>query len=819
MFRLSNASITPLLTGRRFLSESTDWHPETVAARDRLAESRGTLDAVARLEPRVAALADDELSSEARALRHRLNRARDSDESRVRAFALTREAARRTLGLRPSDEQLACGLALHRGKVAELATGEGKTLAAVAPVFLHALSGEGAHVLTFNDYLARRDAQWMGPVYRLLGLTVSYIQEGMTPDERRSAYAADVTYLTAKEAGFDLLRDGMCSAAAEQVHRPLHFALVDEADSVLIDEARIPLVIAGALDSAQLPLPQLAALARTLEPSTHFDTDEHDRNVFLTDKGARRLEAEIGCGNLFDETNVALLASARNALHAEHLLERDVHYIARGGRIELVDELTGRVAENRHLPDGLQAAVEAKEGLRLGREGRLLGSITLQHFLGLYPHLCGMTATAAASAGEIEEIYRLDVAVIPPHRPCVRIDEPDRIFASDEARDRAVLDEIRAWHERGRPLLVGTASITESERLAAELARHAIDCQVLNAKNDAEEATIVAGAGAPGAVTISTNMAGRGTDIRLGGRDESRREEVLAVGGLYVIGTHRHESRRIDQQLRGRAGRQGDPGSSCFFVSLQDDLLQRYGISGLVPERFRPHEIEASLTSPLVRREVDRAYRIVEGECQDVRRRLYEYSGMLERQRHYVADWRQKLLDGDGSTDLLAEHRAGRVAELRERLGAGAVSDIENRLTIGVLDRCWSEYLTEMQAVRDEAHLVTLDGREPLAEFTRTAMRAFETLVEHIDDQVLEAFDRLEIGEKGVDWDQAGLGGPSATWTYLVHDQVFGGNVLLAMSNRAGVALWGAILLGPVLFVWGLYQHWLGRKRRASLEP
>ena len=487
-----------------------------------------------------------------------------------------RETARRVLGLRLHDVQILGGLALHRGAVAEMATGEGKTLAAVAPAFLTALSGRGSHVLTVNDYLARRDAAWMGAVYERLGVTVGVVQEGMAAEARREAYARDVTYVTAKEAGFDLLRDGLCLRLADQVHRwslaegdqgaPLHAAIVDEADSILIDEARIPLVIAGAGASEDGGLlPRLAAIMRRLERGADFEIDEHAHNVFLTDRGALAVEASLGRGSLVAPENLNLAAATRNALHAEALLRRDVDYIVRGDTVELVDEMTGRVAENRQWPDGLQAAVEAKEGLSLGTDGRILGSITIQHFLRLYPRLAGMTATARSSAAELREIYGLEVMSIPPHRACQRIDDPDLIYARHEARDAALLAEIRAANESGRPVLVGTASVADSERLAAELRRNGIAHQVLNAKNDEREAAIVADAGALGAVTISTNMAGRGTDIKLGGRDEVDRERVLATGGLYVIGTHRHESVRIDNQLRGRAGRQGDPGRSRFL--------------------------------------------------------------------------------------------------------------------------------------------------------------------------------------------------------------------------------------------------------------
>src|SRR5215218_5897190 len=454
-------------------------------------------------------------------------------------FALVREIARRVLGERPYDVQMLAGIALHEGKLVEMQTGEGKTLAAVAPVALNALAGRGVHVLTYNDYLARRDAEWMGPIYERLGLTVGCIQEGLSTAERHRAYRCDVTYLTVKEAGFDLLRDGLCLDPAGQVHRPFHLGLIDEADSILIDEARIPLVIAGTLEEIGVDLGRLADIARQMVRGADYDTDEYAYNIFLTDRGMHRAEKLLGSGNLFEGDNVRLQAELRNALHAEALLKRDVDYIVRNGRIELVDELTGRVAENRQWPDGLHAALEAKEGLRWQPEGKIFGSITVQHFLRKYPRLCGMTGTARPAARELADIYDLEVVEVPPNRPCIRVDHPDVIHATREAKRSALLEEIAAIHATGRPILVGTVSVEESESLAADLRRAGIACRVLNAKNDAEEAGIVADAGALGAVTISTNMAGRGTDIRLA-------DAVVALGGLYVLGTNRHESRRID---------------------------------------------------------------------------------------------------------------------------------------------------------------------------------------------------------------------------------------------------------------------------------
>jgi preprotein translocase subunit SecA len=766
------------------------------------------------LEASVRALDDTALRAAASRLRSRAHDDTRIDELAPEAFALVREAARRAIGERLYDVQIMAAAVLARGHVAEMETGEGKTLAAVAPVFLNALGGRGVHVLTFNDYLARRDAAWMKPIYERLGLTVGCVQEGTGTEERRSAYLADLTYLTAKEAGFDLLRDQLSLDPDRQVQRPFQMALVDEADSILIDEARIPLVIAGAVERPDPELGRFAEIVRRLASGVDYDTDEHGRNIFLTEDGAHRVEALVGCGNLFSSDNAQLLAQVRNALHAEVLLTRDVDYIVRGGAIELVDEFTGRVADNRQWPDGLQAAVEAKEGLFLRDEGRILGSITLQHFLGLYPRLAGMTGTARAAIDELWEFYGLEVTRIPTHRPSRRVDRPDVVFTTREAKYRAVAEEVEAVHASGRPVLVGTVSVAESEQLAAQLRLAGIDCHVLNAKNDQEEAAIVARAGQLGAVTISTNMAGRGTDIELGSDAESR-ARVVELGGLYVLGTNRHESRRIDDQLRGRAGRQGDPGESRFFLSLEDDLIARYGIADLVPRRILPHDHDGSIDHPLVRREIARAQRFVEGQTFDIRRRLWDYSSLIEKQRQVVVDWRQHVLDGTADLDLLAQRAGDRYLELETRFGAPLLETIERRLTLVILDRCWSEHLGELERLRDEMQLVSFDGRTPLVEFCRIAGGTFDRFLERVDEEIVATFHRIRVTEAGVDWEAEHLTGPSATWTYLVNDNVFGSNVLLQLSLRPTIFL-GAIALWPALFVWGLYHHWLRRKRRKA---
>jgi preprotein translocase subunit SecA len=779
---------------------------------------RRSLAAITPLEPGLSGLSDAELGARARALRGHAGigdaaGAPDAGNgAKVEAFALAREAARRGLGQRPFDEQVLAGLALAEGRVAEMATGEGKTLAAVAPVFLHALAGRGAHVLTFNDYLARRDAAWMRPVYERLGVSVASVQERMTPEARRAAYGADVTYLTAKEAGFDHLRDGLCLEPAERVQREFHFALVDEADSILIDEARIPLVIAGEGDEALAGPERLARLVRTLTPRVDFDTDEFAHNIGLTEAGAARAEAALGCGSLHALENLSLHAQLRHALHAEHLLQRDVDYIVRGGRVELVDESTGRVADRRHWPDGLHAAVEAKEGLRLTAEGRILGSVTLQHFLALYPLLAGMTATAQSAAEELLAFYGLRTVPIPSHRPAVRQDRPDVVFTHKDARRVALVEEVRVAHDRGRPVLVGTASVGESEQLAAALGDAGVPCAVLNAKNDEREAAVVAAAGSLGAVTISTNMAGRGTDIRLGGEDESRRAEVVATGGLYVIGTSRHASVRIDSQLRGRAGRQGDPGESCFYVSLEDDLVRRYGLERLISARHLPARQDAPIASPLVRAEIARAQRIVEDEGFQLRRSLFGYSDVVERQRRAIRRWRTAVLERTVESRLLLERAPERWTSLLPLVGESVLVEVERRLTLLAIDRCWSDHLAELRELREDSVLLAFAGRFPLAEFHRQAADGFAALERRIEDEVARDFGALEISKEGVDWERAGLRGPSATWTYLVGENPFGASGLLSPLGRTGMTA------AAVGMPWLVLLHWLGvlweRRRR-----
>ncbi len=760
---------------------------------------------------------DHSLRQRAEALRGRAAEAISLDLLLPEAFALAAEVSLRQIGLDPHDVQVMAGIAMHRRRIAELPTGEGKTLAAVFPAFLNALSGKGSHVLTFNDYLARRDAAWMGPIYTFLGLTVGCIQEGMSAAEKKRAYACDITYATAKEVGFDFLRDQLVYHKEDRVLRPFHFALVDEADSILIDEARIPLVIAGALGAEEGESRRLAEVARSLRLGIDYETDPEKRNVFLTDGGIRGIEKMLGWGNLFSPENSRLLAAVHCALHAQVLLARDRDYIVRNGKIEIVDEFTGRVVEKRHWPDGLQAAVEAKENLLASSQGRILGSITLQHFFQQYPSLCGMTATAVSAAEEFKEFYGLPVVVIPSYRQCIREDQPDYIFRDKESKQKALIDEIIRVQATGRPILVGTASVKESENLAEALRRGGVGCHVLNAKNDELEAEIIAQAGDLGAVTISTNMAGRGTDIRLGGTGEENRAAVASLGGLYVIGTNRHESVRIDRQLRGRAGRQGDPGSSRFFVSLEDDLVVRYGLRRQI-QKFLSGECEAGrhVESRWVNREIDRAQRIIEGQNFDIRKTLWKYSSLVEAQRAIIHRWRQDILEGESSPGILKRNAPRVFASLRTAWGESRLMEFERRIALVRLDLRWADHLASLTDLRESIHLVKVGGQKPLEEFNKLATETFLLVREDVESEVVNILKRLARQKDRPEPPPEALKGPSSTWTYLVNDDQFGWGISMIQGGSIGYTAAAAAMWGPLYLCLGIYHRFFKKKRNSG---
>jgi len=722
-----------------------------------------------RLEDELLRLTEVELRREAAKALATVSAGVPPHETLARTFALVREVSHRVLGLRPFGVQMLAGLALHAGRVVEMQTGEGKTLAAVAPVCLAAFSRHGVHVLTFNDYLAHRDANWMRPIYEFFGLSVGYVKQGMSHEERRKAYDAEVTYVTAKEAGFDYLRDCLCYDSRDRVHRPFHACIVDEADALLIDEARVPLVIAGGRDELPVDPHRLAEIVRRLEPERHFGTDDHLRTVFLTDEGLSEAERLLACGDVCAPRNLLLLAALNQALHAETLVRRDVDYIVRNGRIELVDEFTGRVVQDRRWPDGLQSAIEAKEGLPINSEGVILNSITLQHFTGLYPNIAGMTGTAQDAAEEFREFYKLKTVVIPTNRPCVRTDAPDRVFPTRDAKRQALVDEIARVHATGRPILVGTASVEESEQLADLLHERGIGCQVLNAKNDFLEAETMSQAGSLGAVTISTNMAGRGVDIKLGPHSCEEHDAVASLGGLLVIGTNRHESRRIDRQLRGRAGRQGDPGSSTFYVSLEDNLVERYGMQEMIHKALSgPSGIEFSAG-----REIERAQRIIEGQNLDIRKMMFKYSNIVETQRCLLQEKRDRIQRENADELTSGKWPPGKREEAAALLGQAALAESERRISLFHLDRTWSEYLAEVAHFREGLHLMSL-GRDPLTFFHEAAIEAFSDSLLRLELNIEETLRRIHISADGIDLGAEGLKAPSSTWTYLINDDPWG---------------------------------------------
>jgi preprotein translocase subunit SecA len=681
--------------------------------------------------------------------------------------AVGREAARRAIGERPFDVQLVGAMALLDGKVAEMATGEGKTLTATIAAYGHVRLGHGpVHVLTVNDYLARRDATWMEPVYTLLGLTVGWVTESSTPAERREAYAADVTYVSVSEAGFDYLRDQLVTDVEDRVQRELATAIVDEADSILIDEARVPMVLAGSLHTESDPVHEAAELVRDLRDGKHFEVADDGRSVAFTAEGLDTLEKKLGI-DLYADEHYAQLSALNVALHARALLRRDVDYIVRGGTVELIDEMRGRVAQRRRWPDGLQAAVEAKEGLTATAEGEVLDTITVQAYIALYRTVCGMTATAVHVGEQLREYFKLEVAVIPSNTPNIREDEPDRIYSAHDTRDEALVEEIKLAHEKGRPVLIGTLDVKASELLAQQLAAVGVPSVVLNAKNDDEEAAIIAEAGALGAVTVSTQMAGRGVDIRLGGSDEKDREKVVELGGLYVIGSGRHDSRRVDDQLRGRAGRQGDPGGSVFFVSLEDDLITRHAGDAL-PASPRM-DMDGVVHDEAAEYAVEHAQRVAEGVNHEIHRNTWRYSVVIEQQRVALAERRERLLTSEVAAIMLLE----RSPEKAKSLDEDVLSEAARLIALFHLDRLWAEHLALLSEVREGVHLRALGKLDPLDEFHRAAVPAFQKLFTEIEARTIETFEATEFDE-GWEPERAQIVRPSATWTYLVHDNPFG---------------------------------------------
>jgi len=598
------------------------------------------LDEVNALEPAIKSLSDAELQAKTAYFREKLGNGAELDDILAESFAVVREAAHRTVGMRPFDVQILGGLVLHEGKIAEMKTGEGKTLAATMPVYLNALPGKGTHVVTVNDYLARRDAEWMGPIYKFLGMKVGVIVHGLEDEERRENYGADITYGTNNEFGFDYLRDNMKFSLEEYVQRDFYYAIVDEVDSILIDEARTPLIISGASEESTEKYYRINQIIPRLRKNTDYTVDEKSRTVVLTDEGVVRVEGFLKVQNLFDPRNIELVHHVYQALKAHVLFRRDVDYLVKDGEVIIVDEFTGRIMPGRRYSDGLHQALEAKEKVKIERENQTLASITFQNYFRMYQKLAGMTGTADTEAEEFKKIYNLEVLVVPTNQPMIRMDHSDVIYKTEEEKFKAVLEEIRELNKIKRPVLVGTISIEKSELLSKYLNRFGIKHHVLNAKNHEKEAEIIAQAGQSGAVTISTNMAGRGTDIKLG-------EGVAAIGGLHILGTERHESRRIDNQLRGRSGRQGDQGSSRFYLSLEDDLLRIFGgekISAIM-DRIGLEE-DQPIEHRMISKAIENAQKRVEGQNFDIRKHLLEYDDVMNRQRKVIYEQRKKVLRG-----------------------------------------------------------------------------------------------------------------------------------------------------------------------------
>jgi preprotein translocase subunit SecA len=669
---------------------------------------------VNELEPEVQALADSDFPARTAELKERLAEAEELDDVLPEAFALVREAARRTIGQRHFDVQIMGATVLHHGNIAEMRTGEGKTLVSTMPAYLNSLSGRGVHVVTVNDYLAKRDSEWMGPIFRHLGVSVGLIQGQMRPDQRRPAYAADITYGTNNEFGFDYLRDNMAMRFPDMVQRGHHYAIVDEVDSILIDEARTPLIISGMVADSAKWYVTFARMVPRFRRDTDYEVDEKKRTVAVLEEGVDKVERELGIDNLYEQLNTPMVHHLQNALRAKELYRRDVDYIVTNGEVKIVDEFTGRVLEGRRYSEGLHQAIEAKENVRVKEENQTLATITIQNYFRMYEKLSGMTGTARTQAREFEEVYRLSVVDIPTNRPMVREDQQDLIYKTEDAKWKAVTEDIAERHEAGQPVLVGTVSIEKSEKLAGYLTRQGIPHHVLNAKQHEKEAMIVAQAGRLGAVTVATNMAGRGVDILLGGNPEylarqemaqrewdndryllfemepeerleyegeyrpiyekfkaetdSEHDQVVEKGGLYVLGTERHESRRIDNQLRGRSGRQGDPGESGFYLSLGDDLMRLFASDriGRVMERLKWPEDEP-IAAKMVTRAIETAQKNVEERNFEIRKNVLKYDEVMNTQRKVIYEERRKILEGrdlkDEALDMVTDVVQGAVAQ------------------------------------------------------------------------------------------------------------------------------------------------------------
>ncbi len=748
------------------------------------------------LEEDIKKLSDSELAAKTAQFREMIGRGASLDELLPEAFACVREASSRAIGLRHFDVQLLGGIILHQGKVAEMKTGEGKTLVATLPIYLNALTGKGCHLVTVNDYLARRDSAWMGPIYKFLGLSVGTIQNEMDSYERRQQYACDITYGTNNEFGFDYLRDNMAVTKEQCVQRELNFAIVDEVDNILIDEARTPLIISGMLDENVDTYYKGDQIARKLQKGLDFTVDEKHKNAVLTETGVKKAEKLCGLAYLYDMENIDLAHSITESLKAHHVFKRDIDYIVKDGEIIIVDEFTGRLMTGRRYSEGLHQAIEAKEGVQIRSESQTLATITFQNYFRLYNKLAGMTGTALTEEAELGKIYNLEVAEIPTHRKMVRADHSDVIYKTKKEKFTAIANEIAELHKAERPVLVGTISIENSELLSGILKRRGIQHHVLNAKQHEKEAEIVAKAGQKKAVTIATNMAGRGTDIVLG-------EGVVGLGGLHIIGSERHESRRIDNQLRGRSGRQGDPGSSRFYVSLEDDLMRLFGsdrIKGMM-ERLGMEE-GTPIEHGLISRALENAQRKVEQYHFSIRKQILEYDDVMNKQRAAIYGLRKRILEGDDledkffemvsqiaeeisgtymppktrpdewdiealktemselacpdfqlpNTDKPEEARAAIEAKLKSRyeerkthIGPEAMSELQRFIMLKVIDDYWIEQLHNMDALREGIGLRAWGERDPLIEYKMEAFGMFNEMMCSVRRQIFTLLFRVQL--------------------------------------------------------------------------
>ncbi|MED1822674.1 preprotein translocase subunit SecA [Brevibacillus agri] len=783
------------------------------------------VEAINALEPSIAALSDEQLREKTAEFKARLAQGEQLDKILNEAFAVVREASKRVLGMRHFDVQLIGGMVLQEGRISEMKTGEGKTLVATLATYLNALLGKGVHVVTVNEYLAERDSRIMGQLYNFLGLTVGLNKNGLSPEEKRAAYACDITYGTNNEFGFDYLRDNMVLYKEQMVQRPLFFAIIDEVDSILIDEARTPLIISGSANKSTELYYICSHFVKRLEPEKDFTIDEKLKIVNLTDEGVGKVEKAFNIDNLYDTAHITLNHHITAALKAQVLFKRDVDYVVQEGEVVIVDEFTGRLMVGRRYSDGLHQAIEAKEGLRVQSESMTLATITLQNYFRMYEKLAGMTGTAKTEEEEFKKIYGLDVVVIPTNKPVIRQDLPDLVFKTEAAKYRAVVNDIVERHKKGQPILVGTISIENSERLSHMLKQKGVPHSVLNAKHHEREAEIVARAGQYGAVTIATNMAGRGTDIQLG-------EGVAELGGLHIIGTERHESRRIDNQLRGRAGRQGDPGSSQFFLSMQDELMRRFGADNIMNMMDRlGMEEDMPIESRLVTRAVESAQKRVEGANFDARKGVLQYDDVMNQQRLVVYKQRKEILEQDNLSEvalnmifsvleraveqhcpkeevpedwdlqaladaanngflhdetitvsMLKGKEAEEIVELlkdevvkqykeREAQIGEMMREFEKVVILRAVDSKWMDHIDAMDQLRQGIHLRAYAQNDPLREYQFEGYEMYQAMLASVQEEVAMYIMKAEVSQnlerqdvirgQGIDLNQLQTSGPS----------------------------------------------------------